>query len=669
VSDLSLEKECRFLHSFFLGWLRLRYFWDFWKNNQDGVGKHEILHNGYEAMSQKKKNTNPNHQVRIARAVLLAAIVTSAVLVFINIKEPGSSDGASTTYSVPDGITRSALTDTQVAELGAYIQQAFDGNTPSADGIAPALSIGAAVVYANFREEGQSRFEGWRKGDNALEALQKVIELGVSRLKPDQKGKINTIELNFAHSFQTKDLSADKRVFSNIYRGIRGAEFIHDGRPTRYGPTKMLATNRSLKSLIEVYGKRKDLTERAVYGPNVRFRTFEADQVLVKLGEQPEAIRMIRGNRTVPIESVSFETVKKLSQAHIQWLKANLSEEGRMTYKYWPSRGEESTGNNMIRQWMATVCLDRVARAYNDTDLFARVAQNIKYNMSKFYREEGDGLGLIEFNKKVKLGAIALAALAIVEHPERATFAKYEKGILKTMDALWFEDGSFKTFYKSPHLEHKMNKHSNANFYPGEALLLWATLYEESRDPVLLDKIMKSFNFYKTWHLDNRNPAFIPWHTQAYYLVWKITQNEELRDFVFLMNDWLLGVQQWDTAKRYPDTQGRFYDPKRPFGPPHASSTGVYLEGLIDAHQMAKAVGDTERQEKYRRAIVRGLRSIMQLTFMDEVDLYYVHQKEKVMGGVRETVYDNEIRVDNIQHNLMGILKILRDFEPNEYRP
>ena len=84
---------------------------------------------------------------------------------------------------------------------------------------------------------------------------------------------------------------------------------------------------------------------------------------------------------------------------------------------------------------------------------------------------------------------------------------------------------------------------------------------------------------------------------------------------------------------------------------------------------MAKALGDSGRQEKYRRSIIRGLRSVMQLTFLDDVDLYYVHQKDKVLGGVRETVYDNEIRVDNIQHNLMGILKILRDFELGDYRP
>ena len=58
----------------------------------------------------------------------------------------------------------------------------------------------------------------------------------------------------------------------------------------------------------------------------------------------------------------------------------------------------------------------------------------------------------------------------------------------------------------------------------------------------------------------------------------------------------------------------------------------------------------------------------MQLTLLDDVDLYYVHQKDKVLGGVRETVYDNEIRVDNIQHKLMGIFKILRAFVSDDYR-
>jgi hypothetical protein len=135
------------------------------------------------------------------------------------------------------------------------------------------------------------------------------------------------------------------------------------------------------------------------------------------------------------------------------------------------------------------------------------------------------------------------------------------------------------------------------------------------------------------------------------------------------MNDWLVDTMQEHSRVAYDDTLGRFYDPvSNKYGPPHASSTGVYLEGLIDAFAMARELGDKEHQEKYRRAIVLGLRSSMQLQFADDIDLFFVHDRERVRGGMRTTVYDNRIRVDNVQHVLMGVQKIVREFAPEDYR-
>src|SRR6185295_11823643 len=106
------------------------------------------------------------------------------------------------------------------------------------------------------------------------------------------------------------------------------------------------------------------------------------------------------------------------------------------------------------------------------------------------------------------------------------------------------------------------------------------------------------------------------WHTQAYFLLWNATRDARLPAAVFTMNDWLLAVQQWESAPAV-DCQGRFYDPQRPFGPPHASSTAVYLEGLADAFSLARIVEDRQRMERYRCTILRGLRSLAQLTFKD----------------------------------------------------
>ena len=199
-------------------------------------------------------------------------------------------------------------------------------------------------------------------------------------------------------------------------------------------------------------------------------------------------------------------------------------------------------------------------------------------------------------------------------------------------------------------------------------MLFLATRYRVSRNPAELVRIMDAFHYYRAWHRNNRNPAFVPWHTQAYYLVWQVTKDEALKNFIFEMNNWLLAMQQWDSAE-FPDMQGRFYDPARPyFGPPHASSTGVYLEGLIDAFALAKQCGDQARADNYRVAIVRGIRSLMQLQFKDVVDCFYIKHVDRVLGGLRTTVYDNTIRIDNVQHALMALLKIVNRFSDQDYR-
>jgi hypothetical protein len=229
------------------------------------------------------------------------------------------------------------------------------------------------------------------------------------------------------------------------------------------------------------------------------------------------------------------------------------------------------------------------------------------------------------------------------------------------MDHLWQPDGAFRTFLLPP------DRNDNQNFYPGEALLAWAMSLALQPDAALKDRFLKSFAHYKAWHLDNRNPAFIPWHTQAYYIYYHLEQKPELKDFVFTMNDWLLNMQKRSRVA-YDDTLGRFFDPQnQQFGPPHASSTGAYLEGLIDAFRLAREVGDTARVESYRRSILLGLRDGMQLEFGDEIDMFYVSQREKVQGGLRTTVYDNAIRVDNVQHLLMALQKILQLFKAEDY--
>ena len=465
----------------------------------------------------------------------------------------------------------------------------------------------------------------------------------------------STLEIELLHSAEIRNLDLKENNSFNSLRG-RNAIFIHNSdKVIKYSALEMISKNLSFKKLIL-----NDIKELGLKTTDwLAITLYQSDQYLFSHDKPPSDL--YRGNKVVNLENITKESTQKSALMMTEWLVNQMTSDGKIQYKYWPSRGEYSHANNTIRQWMATVCLIRTAKALNSTQLLQAAELNLSYNLQSFFKTRGE-LGYIYLDGSAKLGAISLAALAILEAPFRRKFLKEEYALRKTVDHLHNADGSFRTFLIPA------ERTDNQNFYSGEALLFWAVEFSISKNPELLKKIMTSFSYYKDWHLKNRNPAFVPWHTQAYYLVWQETKDDQLKEFIFKMNDWLLSMQQWETSS-HPDMKGRFYDPKRSyFGPPHASSTAVYLEGLIDAFQLAKNTNEPLRAEMYRIAILRGIRSITQLQFKDGADCFYLVNKDRVLGGVRTTVYDNTIRIDNVQHALMALLKILKRFSDQDYR-
>lgn len=584
--------------------------------------------------------------------------------------EGDDSGAVKLTRTTPDFYLPDTLfNEDDMQEFAAYINSLwYQGKSKTDVSIAPRLDFPAQAIYIAARSKGTRPAEAWVTRGSTGEALSYAIAELKSELDEKQINSVDYLEIALGYNFeefypdQPESLNS---LLSNIHRGIWGLEILLDDEIIeRYSPTYVIASNRSHARLIELFMEQNNLSEDD-FKQNTKVFVFQAEQILVRLGDPPRATLMERGNTYVDPENISRESVIELASLTGKWMVYNVHEDGRMTYKYWPASATESTANNMIRQWMATVGLIRYGKSENSPEILALAERNINYNLNNFYHEE-NGYGLIEFRDQVKLGALALAGLALLEHPEREKWQEQEQALQKTIDSLWNEDGSLTSFYK-PAGDMRFQ-----NFYPGEALLYWAFLYENRPDQQLLDIFMKSFEYYREWHLqpENRNPAFIPWHTQAYYIIWNQTGYEPLKDFIFEMNDWLLDVQQWTDDPLYRDILGRFYDPNRPFGPPHSSSTGVYLEGLIDAFELARQTGDEKRMKSYRKAINRGLRSIMQLQFVDEVDMYYISPSmlPYVEGGVRTTVYNNEIRCDNVQHNLMAVLKILDTFEDDDFK-
>ena len=505
-------------------------------------------------------------------------------------------------------------------------------------------SQSAPSIWFCVRERGTAKRDGWI-ADARLDDL------------PRRVGATRDSVIEVCVAGDPRPVAPDRihRVFCNRTRGLVGMEIACRGATARLAPTRMLAANLSFERALERFLEDRD-GSAADFAADGSLRVFSARQFLLPGRGDGGTTELHRGTTLVqPAPAANEDRAGELAGSIGGWMLRNQSSDGSLPYKYWPSRGTESHADNAIRRFLATLSLARLGEHRASAEIREAARRNLRFNITRYFRNIGGGRGAIVEPTGAKLGAAALAALAILESPSGAEFGSELKMLARGVSSLADDENGFRTFFFPPERDG-----DNWNFYSGEALLFWA----EARRRGLtwappLERCTAAFACCRDRHRRARNPAFVPWHTQACVSMFLQTGRREFADFALEISDWLLPMQQWGGLP--PDMWGRFHDPRRPeFGPPHAASTGAYLEGLADALALARGLGDGARASAYERSVERGLRSLRQLQFRDDRDAFYVSRKKRVLGALRTEVYDNTLRLDSAAHALAAAVKLLR---------
>ena len=477
---------------------------------------------------------------------------------------------------------------------------------------------------------------------------------------PDQG--YNQLTLCFGYNYTLTRMPLKSPSSYQTAIGVKGFEFHYEDKSINYCGLKSVSQNQTPWRILTLFAKAIDVSLAKLNTADIPFYTYDNHQFYFDVNTG-KATPLYRGNQLVTYDDISKTSVNAMSERLAGWLFNNTSPAtGETAYKYWPGPAKFSTSNNMIRQFMASYAMQVWANRTQEPKAVELAHKNLTFNLNTYYKTDGE-IGFIEYSKKRKLGAAGLAALSIFTSKQADEFTAQFNGLVNAIQEQWQPTGAFRTFIRQ-------ERNDLHNFYPGEAMFFWAHWLEQQPDDALTQQFLTSARYYMDWHFAHRNPAFVPWHTQAYYKVWQQTGDPFLQSSIFTMNDWLIEKLQSIEEQEgydYPDFAGRFYYPKGGYGPPHASATGVYLEGLADAWALAKAVNDTKRQEAYRQAIIKGIRHAMQLEFADDIDMFYIANKQAATGGLRSRVYNNEIRMDNIQHNLLALIKILDRFDEKDF--
>ena len=354
-------------------------------------------------------------------------------------------------------------------------------------------------------------------------------------------------------------------------------------------------------------------------------------------------VTLFRFDVLIPAEAVTERALRNRLALALDWFEINVDEEtGLGAYLYRPSGDRYRRKLNAVRM-LATAWAMAELDHFLGTSALAGPVQAAIAHYGAAIRRRGETVYL-DVGGRANLGLTAFMTLLLYSAPgdgySHALARRLADGILDQQA----EDGSFATSYVS-------DKRDGVDYYPGQALLALMFTYMATRDDLYRDAVARAFPYYREYWRSNRNAPFLPWQTQAYAMLYRVTAERELARFIFEMSDWLIERHQRRRGGR-PDELGGFPLVRPGF------ATATFLEGLEDAYTLAIRRGDGWRARRYGDAIRLGLRFLLQLQ-ITERNAFYLRNPSRAIGGFRRSLVSNAQRNDYTQHGVRALMKAL----------
>jgi hypothetical protein len=167
------------------------------------------------------------------------------------------------------------------------------------------------------------------------------------------------------------------------------------------------------------------------------------------------------------------------------------------------------------------------------------------------------------------------------------------------------------------------------------------TMYEKTGQEKYLETVSRAFDYYRTYWRNNQNTAFIAWHSRTDYKLYQATDNREVADFVFEINDYLL--EQYQSS-----------DNCQSFNFDKGSVTAVHLEGIVQALKLATQLEDQPHRNCYQNFTEQGMAYLVSLQVPADSDLPL-----PAIGGIWDGPQKQSQRVDRNQHAVMALMDYL----------
>jgi hypothetical protein len=345
------------------------------------------------------------------------------------------------------------------------------------------------------------------------------------------------------------------------------------------------------------------------------------------------------------------------------YLTRTVNAAGRYVYLYHPIGDRDDASYGWLRHAGTTYALFEAYEEFG-TPLYLETGERaLRYLRAHLTRDEpSQGLYLLDTDdeEQQKVGGAALALLAITKHAavsekkDDAEGVETRRALAGFMMKQQFEDGHFRSNADVSRETGKKLKRE-VIYYPGEAVLALVRLYGIDPQPAYLDAARRGADYIvhvRDAYVSEDNQEHDHWISYAFNELYRVTHDEAYLAHAYKIARAIQKKQR--TRSDMPDLVGSFYEGQTT---PTSTRVEAYDADIVLSRFAGKP--DSWLIEPARQAAHWMLGQQFR-----SGDDYWLANPAKADGGVRESLFVQDVRIDYVQHAMsawLHLARILRD--------
>ena len=388
-------------------------------------------------------------------------------------------------------------------------------------------------------------------------------------------------------------------------------------------------------------------------------RRFACSSFFIRDDNTPDPL--YRGHRA--FTTATSEDLHASAEAAAEYLVRSIQPTGKQDYSYRIDMDEVPREYNIVRHAGAIWSMVDWYKHTKDEETLAAIERSMRYLLAQVRpMRVGDvqAAGVVE-EDVASLGGNALAALALASYIE-VTGKKEHLPILrvlaKSMLAAQAPGGRFVI---------QRQKFSTGDvlfedgpYAPGEAIVAMLKVDDVDPDPALVDGAVRGAKFLITVRDADKLPEELAHDHWLLYALRALHARRPDKMYVEhsirLCRSIIDQQHKRGDPKVEPDAIGAWSDAR-------STPAAVRSEGLLAASALMQSVGRVGEAKQFRDAARESIAFQLRTQVWPESAMH-CRNPRRAIGGFREDLGGVYIRMDFVQHNLSGILELIRQTEP-----